>query len=110
MVHITGGGLSKLKELMPDRKTNIEVHANHSLKPQEIFRYAYEELGVPSEKMYARFNNGIGYVIAVDPKVSKYALATLRKQFKADEIGYVKKGNGKVKIESEYESVVVEYR
>lgn len=110
MVHITGGGLSKLKELMPGRKTNIEIHANHDLKPQEIFRYAYEELGVSSQKMYARFNNGIGYVIAIAPENSKYALAVLRKHFKADEIGYVRRGNGKVKIESAYESVVVEYK
>lgn len=109
MVHITGGGLSKLKELTPDRKTDIVVHADHSLKPQEIFRYAYEELGVPSQKMYARFNNGIGYVIAIAPEASKYALAVLRKHFKADEIGYARRGKGKVMIESEYEPIVVEY-
>lgn len=110
MVHITGGGLSKLKELVPKKEFDVEINRQSSLKPQEIFRYAHDELGVSSENMYKRFNNGIGYVIAVDPSVSKFALAVLQKYFKADIIGYIKKGTGKVIIESEYESATVEYK
>ena len=110
MVHITGGGLSKLRELIPKKNLNIEITRDSSLKPQEIFKYAYDELGVPSEKMYERFNNGIGFVMAVDPSISKYALTILQKYFKADQIGTVKKGIGSVRIESEYESRTVEYK
>lgn len=110
MVHITGGGFSKLRELMPDKKTNIEIDANHSLKPQEIFRYTHDELRVSSQKMYERFNNGVGYVIAIAPDVSKYALEILQKHFKVDEIGFVRKGDGRVKIDSAYEPIVVEYK
>lgn len=109
MVHITGGGLSKLKELSPKRNLDVEIRRGSSLKPQEIFKYAHDELKVSSQKMYERFNNGIGYVISVDPLVSKYALSILGKYFKADEIGSVKKGYGKVHVESGYDSSTVEY-
>jgi phosphoribosylformylglycinamidine cyclo-ligase len=109
MVHITGGGLSKLKELTPKKDMDIEIYKKHGLKPQEIFRYAYDEFKVTSEKMYKRFNNGIGYTLAVDPSFSKYALQVLKKYFKAEEIGSVRKGKGKVRIESQYEPFTVEY-
>ena len=109
MVHITGGGLSKLKELVPGEALDVEMGKQSRLKPQEIFRYAHDELGMPSKDMYRRFNNGIGYAIAVDPSVSKFALAVLRKYFKADIMGDIKKGAGKVAIESEYEPMTVEY-
>jgi phosphoribosylformylglycinamidine cyclo-ligase len=109
MVHITGGGLSKLRELSPKQNADIEIYKKHGLKPQEIFRYAYDEFKVTSEKMYKRFNNGIGYVLAVEPSFSKHTLQILRKYFKAEEIGSVRKGSGKVRIESQYEPFTVEY-
>ncbi|HUB92807.1 MAG TPA: AIR synthase-related protein [Candidatus Saccharimonadales bacterium] len=110
MVHITGGGLSKLRELTPKKNTDIEISNTHNLGPQEIFRYAHDEFGVPSEKMYKRFNNGIGYVIAIDPSYSKHALGILRKHFKAEVIGEVRSGTGKITIESVYDSSMVAYQ
>lgn len=110
MVHITGGGLSKLKELIPQKNLDIDLWRAHALEPQEIFRYIYGEIGIPSEKMYSRFNNGIGYVVAVDPQFSKHALSVLERHFSAAEIGIVKKGKGSVTIESAYENVEVKYR
>jgi phosphoribosylformylglycinamidine cyclo-ligase len=110
MVHITGGGISKLRELISNKKADIEVHRSHRLIPQEIFRYAHDELGVTSEEMYERFNNGIGYVIAIEPSSSKRALAILRTHFDAEEIGRAKEGTGRVIVESQYEPVNVEYR
>lgn len=112
MVHITGGGLSKLKELVPGRDLDIEVRRchNHRLEPQPIFIYTYGILGVSSENMYKRFNNGIGYVIAVDPSIHKEVLALLSPRFRADVIGEVKKGTGKISIESAYEPITVEYQ
>jgi phosphoribosylformylglycinamidine cyclo-ligase len=110
MVHITGGGISKLRELISNKRADIEVYRNHRLIPQEIFRYVHDELGVSSEKMYERFNNGIGYVIAIEPSSLKHALAILRTHFSAEEIGRVKEGTGRVIVESQYELANVEYR
>lgn len=109
MVHVTGGGLSKLRELMPAGDVDIEISRSHPLKPQEIFQYAFES-GVPSEKMYTRFNNGVGYVIAIEREHAPEALAILRRHFPAEIIGEVNRGNGKVVIESQYEDNTVVYK
>jgi phosphoribosylformylglycinamidine cyclo-ligase len=109
MVHITGGGLSKLTELLPKTgNLDIEVNREHALMPHPIFRYAYE-LGIRSRDMYTRFNNGIGYVVAVENAYANKALRILRNYFQADVIGVVKDGSGKVLIESAYESVTLKY-
>lgn len=105
MVHITGGGMSKLKELIPAEKNlDIAVRDDHDLRPQEIFQYAHDELGMPSDKMYTKFNNGVGYVIAVENLFASEALETLKHHFAADYIGQVRSGTGKVQIASQYES------
>ncbi len=110
MVHITGGGMSKLKELIPEKKDlDIDVRNDHDLRPQEIFQYAHDELGMPSDQMYVKFNNGVGYVIAVEESFAPEALETLRNYFAADIIGQVKAGTGKVLIASQYASETVEY-
>jgi phosphoribosylformylglycinamidine cyclo-ligase len=115
MVHITGGGLSKLKELMPAEKNlDIEIMNGHRLMPQEIFRYAHDWLGMPSDQMYKKFNNGVGYVVAVENSFTSAALKTLRRHFDADVIGWVRTGTGKVMIDSQYEHsnkpMTVEYQ
>jgi len=110
MVHITGGGLSKLRELLPKgSELGIEVSNKHLLEPQQIFRYVHEELGVPSEKMYTRFNNGIGYVIALDSSYVTEVLALLRKYFPADVVGSVTSGCQSISILSHYDDVEVRY-
>lgn len=108
MVHVTGGGLSKLRELAPQRGVDIEVGRNHRLEPQEIFRFAYE-LEPSPEKMYSRFNNGIGYALAVPSDRSGQALSVLRGHFPAEAIGAVSKGRGRVFIESQYDGSIVAY-
>jgi phosphoribosylformylglycinamidine cyclo-ligase len=111
-VHITGGGLSKLHELMQKGghwKVDITVGRDHSLETQPLFRYVHDSFGVPSEKMYTRFNNGVGYAIAVAQDFEDDALKTIRRRFPADVIGHVKRGSGKVAIESQYDKGVVEY-
>jgi phosphoribosylformylglycinamidine cyclo-ligase len=110
MVHITGGGLSKLRELIPPAaEVNVEVDSDHSLAPQEIFKHAHREFGVPSEKMYTRFNNGVGYAVVVREADADGALRVLRRHFDADVIGRVVGGSGKVSIRSQYEPVTVTY-
>lgn len=109
MVHITGGGLSKLKELLPaSGKFSIKINADHKLKPQPIFNYSFET-GVSSKDMYLRFNNGIGYVVAVDKDYAADTLRILRRHYPADVIGEVIRGPGKVLIDSSYEKRVVKF-
>ena len=108
MVHVTGGGMSKAKELLAARDADIEIKRDHKLEPQSIFRYAFD-LGVPSEKMYTRFNNGVGYMIAVDSRKKAEALGILNKYFPAEIIGEARKGSGKVLIESQYENKTVQF-
>ncbi len=113
MVHITGGGLSKLRELLPTGNA-LDINVNcPTLKlssHSDIFRYAFDELNVPSEKMYERFNNGVGYAIATDPQFVPDVLNVLsQNSLRAEQIGFVEKGNGKVKIESQYEKRIVEF-
>ena len=59
--------------------------------------------------MYQRFNNGIGYAIAVRRDYGESALKLLRKYVNADKIGEVEEGNGKVHIKSAYYSTMVTY-
>ncbi len=112
MVHITGGGLSKLRELAPERDVDIEVGRKHNLKPHEIFRFAYE-LDPSSERMYTRFNNGVGYAVVVSEYATEPALRVLRKHFPAEEIGIIRyivcRGTGRVAIESQYDGSTVVY-
>ena len=110
MVHITGGGLSKLRELLPRSKDlDIEVGAWNSLPAMNIFRYVQSEFCVPSSEMYKRFNNGIGYVVAMDSKYAHEAAKVIGNRFRVEMIGFVVKGSGKVRIESAYEKKTVEY-
>jgi len=91
------------------RDVDIEISRRHPLKPQEIFLYAHE-LGVPPDKMYTRFNNGVGYVVAIDRSQARNALRMLGKYFRATEvIGEVTRGKGRVVIESQYDNSTVVY-
>jgi phosphoribosylformylglycinamidine cyclo-ligase len=109
MVHITGGGLSKLKELVPKGNADIRINRDHKLNPQEIFVFMQKEFAITPEDMYIRFNNGIGYVIAVDPDIAGHTLDIIRPYYPAEIIGNVTNGTGKVIIESKYGSEIVHF-
>lgn len=110
MVHITGGGLSKLRELIGDEKeVEIKTLRDHRLGTQDIFSYVQSEFHIPPVEMYKKFNNGVGYVIAVDNRVGDVALRILNKYFRAAVIGGVVKGDNRVSIESQYNSELVSY-
>lgn len=109
MVHITGGGLTKLKELITGREDlDVIVSRDHALTPHEIFAHVYG-LGTQSKKMYEMFNNGVGYVVAIEHSHVREALDTLRKHFPAEIIGRIEKGEGNVVIESQYEPITHTY-
>jgi phosphoribosylformylglycinamidine cyclo-ligase len=109
MVHITGGGLSKLGELCPYKNVDISINRKHKLEPQEIFRFIQREFAIASEKMYTRFNNGIGYVMAVSDNAAEAALGIIRNYYPAEVIGNVTGGTGKITIESKYDSETVSF-
>ncbi len=106
MMHITGGAFTKLKDIL-SKDADIIIRKDHLLRPQEIFFEIYNR-GVSDEEMYKTFNCGIGFVIGVGEKDADEILKRI-KEFKADIIGEVIKGNHKIKIESIFSKKEVKY-
>ena len=81
LVHITGGGLSKLHELAPHRDYEIIVDGS-AIKPHVIFTDMYgrsQETAKPltAESMHTKFNGGTGYAVAVHPDFEQEAMDIL---------------------------------
>jgi phosphoribosylformylglycinamidine cyclo-ligase len=107
MMHITGGGFTKIKPLLPG--LDAHIYNNHMLSPQPIFHELYKR-GVSDEEMYKTFNCGIGFVIGVPEKHAEDALDAIETAHgEADIIGEVTPGTGKVKINSEFSDRTVKY-
>ena len=106
MQHITGGAFTKLKDLLD--KSDAIIHRRHRLRPQKIFKEIYKR-GVSDNEMYKTFNCGIGFVLSIAPRDAEKIIAQLNTEFKADIIGEVQKGNGKVKIESMFSQKTVKF-
>jgi phosphoribosylformylglycinamidine cyclo-ligase len=98
MVHITGGAFTKLKDLL--NKADAIINRNHKLKPQPIF-YEIQKRGVSEVQMYKIFNCGIGLILSVNPKEANNILSKI-KNFKADMIGEIIPGTGKLIIKSAF--------
>lgn len=107
MVHITGGGFTKIKDFLSNN-TDAIITKNHNLKPQKIFFELYKK-GVSDKEMYRIFNCGIGFILGVNKKQAKEILKEIKKEFKADIIGEIKKGEGKIKIQSKFSNKEIEY-
>jgi len=107
MMHITGGAYTKLKDLL--EKTDIRIRRNQKLLPQKIFKEIYQK-GVSDEKMYKTFNCGIGFILSVSSQSAKGIISKLNNDgFRADIIGEVTTGRGKIKIESLFSEKEVEF-
>ena len=96
MTHITGGAFTKLKDLLIN--ADAQLKKNHKLQPQPIFEEIYKK-GVSDEEMYKIFNCGIGFILSVQIKDAERVLHKI-KDFKADIIGKIIPGSGKIRIES----------
>lgn len=101
LINITGGAYSKLKELTRDL-FDIVLERKRWPSPQPIFNLIYEKGKWSDEKMYTTLNNGVGYLVLADRKGIGQVLDNIAKYHDADIIGYVKKGSGKVKVESKF--------
>lgn len=103
MMHITGGAYSKLKGILGEN--NVKITNTHNLKPQPIFKEIYKKLQ-DDKRMYTTFNCGVGFIFSVAPKDVKCCLKLI-KGFKADVIGEVVTGNGKIEIESMFSNQLI---
>ncbi|MBI5148763.1 hypothetical protein HZA33_03725 [Candidatus Pacearchaeota archaeon] len=100
MMHITGGAFTKLKPLL--HEADALISNQHNLFPQDIFYEMYKK-GVSDNEMYKTFNCGIGFVLSAPEKEVQDCLACISKDgFKADRIGKIAPGKGKVIISSRF--------
>ncbi len=94
LAHITGGGLlDNLPRVLP--KNCDAVFDTTAWKVPALFRLIEEGGKIDREEMYQVFNMGIGMTVVV---AQKDAAATAR-QLKAQIIGRIEKGSGKVRLE-----------
>lgn len=110
MVHITGGGWTKLRELDQKHKFDFDLDSR-AQPPHEIFYHIKKrshEIGKPLDDaaMYTKFNCGTGFVIAVDPRYVADVL-DISHSHKPAIIGEVRKGTGRVRIKSAFSDTEV---
>jgi phosphoribosylformylglycinamidine cyclo-ligase len=105
-VHITGGALSKLRELST-KKVSYELSREHDLEPQQIFHFIYKEAQMEDVEMLTRFNCGIGYVISIESRVAEDAVKLLKRYYPADIIGKINAGKDQITIQSPFSKKMV---
>ena len=105
MAHITGGAFTKLRDFLPNQ-ADVIIKRDHQLEPQQIFRELYEK-GISDEEMYKTFNCGIGFILTVPQNQASDIISQI-KNFKADIIGEVISGTGKIKIQSKFNDKKIE--
>lgn len=75
-VHMTGGGFyENIPRILPDTIA-IEVDLD-AWKPLPIFEFLKSKGNVDEEEMFATFNMGIGFIVAVDPSEVEKTMGTL---------------------------------
>lgn len=102
MMHITGGGFTKLKGLARD--ADIVIRKPSKLLPQEIFKEIHKR-GVSEEEMYKTFNCGIGFVLSASSTEAHEFVSHTDEEV----IGEVVRGEGKIKIESAFDGGHIEW-
>lgn len=76
MAHITGGGFyDNIARILPRACKAIIREGSWSVPP--VFRFLQEQGNVAREEMYSVFNNGIGFVLVVDPSEAEDITAFL---------------------------------
>ncbi len=131
LVHVTGGGLTKLKELSPfyhDVNMEIERYSSFKKNPDRpefnedvmpMFQWVYEnymktKYPENADKLMCRWlNNGLGYVVMTTPdysdQITNSITRSLGQAWLATTIGKITEGTGKIKINSIYSDKVVEF-
>jgi phosphoribosylformylglycinamidine cyclo-ligase len=108
MMHMTGGAFTKLKDIIPNN-VDVKINRSHTLNPHKIFSIVKEKANWNDAQMYKNFNCGVGFSIVVKKEFAKEMLDLLNKELKADIIGEVVDGSGKVIVESKFSDTTVEF-
>ncbi len=97
VAHITGGGFRKLKRILGG-ELDAFIEAP---KPPKIFRLLMELGRVEPREMYQVFNMGIGIVASIPEKnIDEFTYIAGKHGFKPVYIGEVRKGSGKIHIDT----------
>jgi phosphoribosylformylglycinamidine cyclo-ligase len=100
-MHVTGGAFTKLRKILrPDLNVGIDLS---QIKVPEIFNVLYREVS-DSHQMLRTFNCGVGFVEIISSEHEDEFKELARK---AVLMGEVKKGTGKVKVVSPFDSAEV---
>jgi len=95
-IHVSGHGWRKLMRAKADLTYVIE----HMPPVPAIFHRLQKLARISTMEMYRNYNMGIGFVLIVDPKDAQQTLLACRKAgYRAWDIGFVKKGRRKVRIQ-----------
>jgi phosphoribosylformylglycinamidine cyclo-ligase len=108
MMHMTGGAFTKLRDIIPNN-VDIKINRTHSLNPHKIFSVVKEKANWDDKQMYKNFNCGVGFSIVVQKEFAQEMLKVLNQELKADIIGEVVDGSGKVTVDSKFSDTTVEY-
>jgi len=108
MMHMTGGAYTKLLDIIP-KDVDIKINKTHSLAPHKIFHIVKEKSGWADADMYKNFNCGVGFTVIVKKESAQDILKIINKEFKADIIGEVVEGTGKILIKSKFSDDLIEY-
>ncbi len=87
--HITGGGLKKLKRILPD---GLGAEITDPLEPQEVFGEIQRRGRVSDREMHKTFNMGMGFAIVCEPEAVEGIIDGLKTNAKV--VGRVVKGGG----------------
>lgn len=90
MAHITGGGFyDNIPRILPRACQAIVYKGSWETLP--IFKFLQEQGNIPEEEMYHVFNNGIGYILVVEPEDTLEIIGLLNamgeKAYRIGEIG-----------------------
>jgi phosphoribosylformylglycinamidine cyclo-ligase len=87
--HITGGGLKKLKRILPE---GLSAEIIEPMVPQEIFSAIQKEGKIPDQEMYKTFNMGMGFAIVCAPDAADEVMSKL--DSRCGVVGRIVKGEG----------------
>lgn len=87
--HITGGGLRKLKRIIPK---GLGAEITDPIEPQKVFKEIQKKGEVSDYEMYKTFNMGMGFCIVCTPGSAERITSKLKKS--AGVVGRIVKGKG----------------
>jgi len=99
MAHITGGGIEgNLCRVIPEGlSANIDLS---KLRILNLFKYIRNSGNISDEEMLRTFNCGVGFNVIVSQKDKDAVMDHINQFHDCYEIGLVKKGSSKVKVEN----------